>query len=65
MKSKGDALMKDVYFKLICESVSPLEKAIHTDVNLKDLHEIFDYMTRHPEQLSTDKTWVIYPMPLC
>ena len=56
--------MESMYFKLVCESLSPLEKIIDADVNLKDLQEVCDYMSAHPELLSADKTWIIYPMPI-
>lgn len=58
-------MQNKVFFKLVCETVSPLEKTIEVDVNLKSLDEVYGFMSARPDLMSADKTWVIYPMPLC
>ena len=56
---------RNIYFKLVCETVTPLEKTVDIDVNLRSLDDVHDYMSKHSELLSADRTWIIYPMPIC
>lgn len=50
------------FFKLVCESVSPWEKTIHLDVNCNTLEDVNKITSSHPELMTMDKIWILYPM---
>lgn len=50
------------FFKIVCESVSPLEKVIHVDINCKTLEDAHKIASAHPELMTQDKKWILYPM---
>ena len=56
--------MTRVFFKLVCEQVNVFEKVIEIDENFGDLLEIHNYLSNHTDMLTTDRTWIIYPMTM-
>lgn len=51
-----------MFFKIVCESVDVFGKEVIVDKNCGDMDEVHKVVMNHPELLSQNVTWILYPM---
>lgn len=55
-------MRKKHFYKVVCETIDVFGKTILVDENCKDLDEVHEVVTSHPELQDENITWILYPM---
>lgn len=55
-------MQKEMFFKVVCETVDVFEKTILIDKNCKNLDEVRDVIVGRPDLQSENVTWILYPL---
>jgi len=59
---EGIFMRKEMFYKVICETVNVFEKTILVDENCKNLPEVYKILTSYSELQNENVTWIVYPM---
>ncbi len=59
---EGIFMKREMFYKVICETVNAFEKTILVDKNCKNLTEVCEILNTYSELQNERVTWILYPM---